>query len=263
MNNLAGHVINALRSGHDDLCAYVGKLTEEDLTGPSGASEWDVAHVLSHLGSGAEISLAALERALAGGGAAPDGFNQSVWDRWNAMSPREQRDGFVAANSRLVERYEALDEPTRGQLRIDLGFLPAPVSVADAGSLRLVEFTLHTWDVKAAAEPATTLAPEAVPLLLEAVKPLLAWIAKPDALGGRHVVLAIDLTGPERSLGLRLGDGISVTERPEAPDGVLRAPAEAWLRLLTGRLAPAHTPAAVQLSGPVTLDDLRRVFPGF
>ncbi|MDT4990784.1 MAG: hypothetical protein QOH97_676 [Actinoplanes sp.] len=263
MTNLADQVIAALRSGHDDLGAYAGKLDESGLTGPSGATEWDVSHVLSHLGSGAEISLATLEQAITGGGALPGGFNQGVWDRWNAMGPVEHRDSFLAANERLVERYESLDRAARDELRIDLGFLPAPVSVAAAGQLRLSEFTLHTWDVKVGAEPGTTLASPAVPLLQDALVPLLRWIAKPETLPGRPVHLAVELSDPPGAYGLLLGDSVALGDRPEVADGVLTAPAEAWLRLLTGRLAAAYTPAPVQISGPVTLDDLRRVFPGF
>lgn len=263
MTNSADQVIAALRSGHDALSAYAAGLDEQDLTGPSGAGEWDVAQVLSHLGSGAEIALAALDRALSGGGGPPEGFNQSVWDRWNAMSPMERRDGFIEANRRLVERYEALDPAAREQLRIDLGFLPAPVSVADAARMRLMEFTLHSWDARVGAEPATGLAPQAVPLLLDAVSASLGWISKPEALGGRRAELAVDLTDPQSSYGLLLADAVSVGKRPERVDGVLHAPAEAWLRLVTGRLAPARTPNGVDVSGPVTLDDLRRVFPGY
>ncbi len=32
---------------------------------------------------------------------------------------------------------------------------------------------------------------------------------------------------------------------------------------MAGRLSPEHTPAAVEVTGNVTLDDLRRVFPGY
>ena len=60
-----------------------------------------------------------------------------------------------------------------------------------------------------------------------------------------------------------LGESVSLGDAPGEPDGVLTAPAEAWLRLATGRLAPQHTPAEVELTGPVDLDTLRRVFPGF
>jgi uncharacterized protein (TIGR03083 family) len=263
MTHLADQVIAALRAGHDDLSAHASKLDENDLAAPSGASEWDVAHVLSHLGSGAEISLAALDRALTGAGPAPEGFNQEVWGRWNAMPPKAHRDGFIEANRRLVEQFEGLDRAARDELRIDLGFLPAPVGVADAGRLRLAEFTLHAWDVHSGVEPATALAPQAVPLLLDAFTPTLAWIARPEALAGARADLAVDLTDPARSCGLLLGDAVALAERPERPDGVLRAPAEAWLRLLTGRLAAHRTPAGVEVEGPVTLDVLRRVFPGY
>jgi len=35
------------------------------------------------------------------------------------------------------------------------------------------------------------------------------------------------------------------------------------LRLIGGRLAPAHTPAGVEVIGDVSLDELRAVFPGY
>ncbi len=263
MTSLADQVIAALRSGHDDLAAYAAELTEKDLTAPSGASEWDVAHVLSHLGSGAEITLAGLERALAKAGSPPDGFNQGVWARWDAMGPVEHRDAFLTADTALVERYESLDEATRRDLRIDLGFLPAPVSLGEAARMRLNEFALHAWDARVGADPAVQVAPEAVPLLLDGLLVLLGWIAKPDTLGGREAVLAVELSEPARSFGLELGEKVALGDTPAQPDGTLRLPAEAWLRLITGRLSPEVTPAAVAVDGPISLDDLRGVFPGF
>jgi uncharacterized protein (TIGR03083 family) len=263
MTSPADPIIAVLRSGHDDLARYAEGLDEAALAGPSGASEWDVAHVLSHLGSGAEIGLATLESALDGGKSPGGEFNEGVWARWNAMSPTEQRDEFVAANRRFVERLEGLDATTRTELRVDMGFLPAPISVAEAARMRLSEFTHHAWDVKVGADPSAVLDPDAVPLLFDMVGPFLGWISRPDALGGKHATLAIELTHPERSFGLSLGDAVTLTDRPDYPDGVLRIPAEAWLRLVYGRLAPQWTPAGVEITGPVTLDDLRRTFPGF
>jgi hypothetical protein len=69
---------------------------------------------------------------------------------------------------------------------------------------------------------------------------------------------------PDRSFGLDLRDAVTLVGTPQEPSGVLDAPAEAWLRLIAGRLAPQHTPPTMQLtSDTITLDDLRRVFPGF
>ena len=102
MTSTADAGIDALRSTHDGLVAVVRDLSDEQLVAPSGATEWTVAQVLSHLGSGAEISAATLRNAVDGAGRLPDGFNQGVWDRWNAMSPRHQADGFVVADAALL-----------------------------------------------------------------------------------------------------------------------------------------------------------------
>jgi uncharacterized protein (TIGR03083 family) len=263
MTSLADQVIAALRSGYDDLAAYAVALSETDLTAPSGASEWTVAQVLSHLGSGAEITQAGVERARDRAGSPPDGFNQGVWARFDAMGPVEQRDAFLTANRSLIDMYEALTAEERRDLRIDLGFLPAPIGLGEAARMRLNEFALHSWDAKAGADPGTTVAEDAVPLLFEATAGLIGWIAKPDALGGKSASLAIATSDPTRDFGLELGEKVILTDKPAAVDGTLRIPSEAWLRLITGRLAPQYTPAGVEIDGPLSLDDLRNVFPGF
>src|SRR6187401_333805 len=113
MSPTADATISALRSTHDELTAVVRDLSDEQLLAPSGASEWPVAQVLSHLGSGAEISRATLDAATGTGDVPGDGFNQSVWDRWNAMTPREQVDAFLTSDAALVEAYEALTPEQR------------------------------------------------------------------------------------------------------------------------------------------------------
>src|SRR3954469_16409183 len=127
MTSTADTPINAIRSGHDELAALVQDLSPAELNGPSAASEWTVAQVLSHLGSGAEINLAAVEAAVSGHDRRGADFNQGVWDRWNAMTGQEQADGFLQSNEVLVAAYESLDDQARTDLRIDLGYLPQPV----------------------------------------------------------------------------------------------------------------------------------------
>ncbi len=264
MSNSADAVIAALRSGHDELAAAVRGYGEKELTGPSGAADWDVSQVLSHLGSGAEIHLAALDLSLEGKPNAGSDFNQGVWARWNAMAPADRAEGFEAANDKLLERYESFDAQTRRELRIDMGFLPAPVDVATAAGFRLSEYAFHSWDVRVGADPAAALAPEAVPLLNTITPGMLGWMAKTDRLGDRSAVLRIETTGPDAVYGLRLSpEKVELTDPPAEPDGVLRLPAEAWLRLLVGRLSPEHTPSSVETSGAADLDLLRDVFRGF
>jgi uncharacterized protein (TIGR03083 family) len=263
MASSADRVIAALRSGHDDLAAKVARFTADDLAHSSGASEWDVSQVLSHLGSGAEIGLATLEAAISGG-PAPDGdFNKGVWARWDNASRQERADWVVTSNEALVKRYEALDDEERESVRVSFAWMPAPVDVAAAGTMRLSEFALHAWDVNVAFDPAATVAAEAAPLLLGQMAHMFAWVAKPEHLDGKEATLAVELTDVPQSFGLVLGPEIALAESPADPDGTLKLPAEAWLRLVTGRLKPEFAPAPIEIDGPLTIDELRRVFPGF
>lgn len=260
----ADQIIDALRSGHDHLAALVRGLPADDLTRRSGAADWDVSQVLSHLGSGAEIALAALDASLDGAAVPGGDFNKEVWARWDAMSPAERAAGFLTASEALVARYEGLDARTRKELRIVLGFLPAPVDVTTAARMRLNEFALHTWDVEVAFDPAATLAPAATEPLLDQVSMFLGFITKAEALNDRPVAIAVRVTSPDRSFGLSVADAVALTDEPAQPDAVLSAPAEWWLRLASGRHAAEHTPATVTLTGgKLTLDDLRGVFTGF
>ncbi|MFI7705067.1 maleylpyruvate isomerase family mycothiol-dependent enzyme [Nonomuraea sp. NPDC049480] len=260
----ADTVIAVLRTGHDNLAGLVSGFSDEDLARPSGAAEWDISQVLSHLGSGAEIARAVVQAALAGEPSPGHDFNQAVWDRWNAMTRRERAGGFLQANENLTALYESLDMGTREKLRIDLGFLPAPVDVASAARMRLSEFALHSWDVRVVFDEHATLAPDATAALLHGAPDLLAWLGKADELDGRRLVIEVTTTEPASVFALSLEAPISVDfDVPERPDGTLTLPAEAWLRLVAGRLAPRHTPSGVVAAGAADLHLLRRVFPGY
>lgn len=103
MSTLADRTITALRGNHDELAARVRGFDEQDLARQSGSAQWDVAQVLAHLGSGAEIALATLQTGLAAQPGPDQDFNQSVWDRWNAMSPAEKAESFLLADVRTAD----------------------------------------------------------------------------------------------------------------------------------------------------------------
>ena len=93
---------------------------------------------------------------------------------------------------------------------------------------------------------------------------MLAWIGKAGELGGRTAVVKVTTTDPDSVFALRLQEPVSVDfDVPQQPDGALTLPAEAWLRLVAGRLGARYTPASVVATGAADLDLLRRVFPGY
>ncbi|GGF31080.1 maleylpyruvate isomerase N-terminal domain-containing protein [Subtercola lobariae] len=266
----ADNVIAALRTVHDSLVEFVTPLSDDDLTHASGASEWDVSGVLSHLGSGAVINRATLAAMLAGEPNPGREFNQSVWNEWNAKSPRQRVDDFIAADAALVEAYEALDVDQRESLRIDVGFLPAPIDVATAARMRLNEQALHSWDARVGFDASATIAPEATALLLGGSGDLLGFIAKTDQLGGRQLVIEVTTAEPSAVFALNLAERVTIdfdyaadSDAQSSVDATLTLPAEAWLRLSTGRLDADHTPAGVTTTGAADLDLLRGVFQGY
>ncbi|MCW2784239.1 MAG: hypothetical protein JWP74_756 [Marmoricola sp.] len=262
MTTLAVRTIDALRHEHDDVASVVSTFTPEQLSGPSGASEWSVAQVLSHLGSGSEISLASLQTALGEREAPGDDFNRSVWDRWDAMTPADQLAGFLEHDRALVEAFEALSPEQHASLEVPIGFLPAPISIATAAGLRLGEVAHHTWDVRVAVDPAAgllDLSAEVQPQHLSGdLGFLLGFLGKADKVEA-PVVLALADSG----YSIVIADNVSLATEADEPTATFSGPLEAALRLVTGRLAPAYTPAGVSVTGNVTLDELRQVFPGF
>jgi uncharacterized protein (TIGR03083 family) len=239
------------------MVGFVQRLEPDQLEMRSGASEWTVAQVVSHLGSGAAIGLSTLTAGKADMGAAPD-----VWDRWNAMSAVEQAANFATAEEALVEAFESLDDEVLATKKVDLGFLAAPVDVAFLVGMRLSEVGLHRWDVEVAFDPAAGVTDYIVPFVLDGLPVFASFFGKPMGFSGQ---IAIETIDPSREYLLELKDaGVTLSEASHvSPETHLRLPAEAFLRLTSGRLGPHHTPASVTVEGDLSLDDLRRVFPGY
>ena len=263
MSPTADATISALRSTHDELAEVVRGLTDAQLRDQSGAAEWPVAQVLSHLGSGAEIALATLRAATGEGEAPGDGSNQSVWDRWNSMAPREQAEGFLDADEALVGAFEALTPEQRSEVQVSLGFLPRPLPLATYAGMRLNEAAQHSWDARVGSDPGAVIEDSSAALVVDHLANglgfLVGFTGKADALPEPALVTLGDL-----GVALSVTDAVALA--PADEDGAtarLHGSADAVARLLAGRLTPGFTPDDVSVTGNVGLADLRRVFPGY
>jgi len=255
---LTDRTIAALRHVHDHLAEVASGLTESQLKSQSGASEWTIADVLSHLGSGSEINRYTLEKALGDDAETPS--NEEVWDRWNSLPPTEQASGFVESSGALVALLEGLTEDQRVGTMVDLGFLPQPVPLATVLGMRINEVALHGWDVEVGLDPAAQLTQESAELVIEhfatSLSFMLGFTGRKDGLPvtrlamGDHTLVVAD-------------EGIRVAEGVTDPSATFEGPVEAAVRLLSGRLSPEHTPAGVGVTGNLTLDELRAAFPGY
>jgi uncharacterized protein (TIGR03083 family) len=247
--------VRAVRASHDRLAGLVAELDGDGLRAQSYDTEWSIADVLSHLGSGAEIFSLYVDAGAAGGEPPSRDAFPGIWDTWNARSPEEQAARSIEVNEALVSRIESLTPEQRAGFQVAM-FGPVPMDLAAFLGMRLSEHAVHTWDVAVALDPAARLAPDAVDLLVDSAPRMAGFVGKKAPA---PVAIAVAVNDPERAFTLDTG-GVSVLPAgAEATTASLALAAEAFIRLIAGRLDDA---AELEASG-VTLPELKSVFPGF
>jgi uncharacterized protein (TIGR03083 family) len=246
----------ALKSSTEHLRDIVESLDSEQLRAPAYPTEWTIADVLSHLGSGAVIFVRSVDDAL-NDTPTPGDFSRSVWSEWDAKSPDDQASGVLVADHALVARIDELSAADRGKIKITLG--PFALDFDQYLGLRLNEHVLHTWDVEVVLDSNTVLPSDAVDALLANLGMIASFAAKPTGAEGTYVLKTFD---PVKTYTVSLSaDSVKTVEgTSDAPVNV-ELPAEAFIRLVCGRLDPDHTPSSV--TGAEHLVVLRQAFPGF
>lgn len=250
----------ALHHSHDRLEAAalpLTALTADEVSGRAYPSEWSIADVLSHLGSGAEILTELLAAGLTDSPPPSQDEFVAIWDVWNAKSPLAQVTDALVTDAAFLAAVDATTSEQRAAFGVEM--FNGPQDLAGFLLTRLGEHAVHTWDVRVALDPSEGLATDAAELILTTVPALMGFIAHPT----RDVDIAVHTVDPDRHLLLALrteGSSLTETAQPEAAAAKLRLPTEAFVRLLYGRLDADHTPA-VDTDG-VDLDELRQSFPG-
>jgi uncharacterized protein (TIGR03083 family) len=246
--------VHALRSSVERLRDVAAPMSEEELTAGAYPTEWTVAQVLSHLGSGAVIMLRRLEDALAGQDT-PDDFAPGVWNTWNAKGPVAQRDEALAADAALLARIEAVPPDERNAFTSAMG--PMTLGFAQFVGMRLNEHAFHTWDIEVVVDPAATIPVPVAALVVDNLDLVARFTGKPT---GDTKTIKVATSGPERGFTVEIRpDGVALTSGAPAASPDVELPGEAFARLVYGRLDAEHTPAAARGSA---LDILRRLFPG-
>ena len=248
---------SAIMNSHQRLAKLVDGLDAKTCSAPSYAKNWTIAQVLSHLGSGAEIFALFLRAGTAKTSPPDRGEYPAIWDRWNAKSPVDQVQDSLRSNETFLSDLEALGEKTRNRWSLDLfGRLQ---NLTGLLQLRLSEHAVHTWDVAAALDPDATVSDDAVTLLLDRLPALAERTGKAPT---KPIRIEIVTHSPERKfLLVAEHDGIRLEPDSIGAPARLELPAEAFLRLIYGRLDAKHPPPVGE--DGVNLDQLRDVFPGY
>jgi uncharacterized protein (TIGR03083 family) len=254
----AAALLAVLNASHDRLAAALGNLSLDQATTQSYDDEWSVAQVASHLGSGAEIFRLHVAAGAKGEEAADNDTYPPIWDSWNSREPLDQVRDAVSTDAELLRDVAALSDDERERWHLNLWGMS--LDLAGLLALRLNEHALHTWDVTVTFDPASTVPQDATSYVVDALPAVAGWAGKPSE---QQASVEVRTTLPERAFHLDLGPGgVSLTPSLDDTDApALTLPAEAFVRLVYGRLDPDHMPSSVNADG-VDLDLLRTVFPG-
>jgi uncharacterized protein (TIGR03083 family) len=235
------------------LRALVEPFGPDQVRAQSYDTEWSVADVLSHLGSGAVIAANRIDEELGGAAVAP----QSVWDEWNAKTPDAKAADALESDRAFIERLGTLSDADRAGFTTAIG--PMQLDFSGFLRMRLNEHALHTWDVAVTFDPSATVSPDAAEAVLAVVPMLAGFLGKPT---GATREIRVRTTGPEAQFAIALTpEKVSVTPTDVAGTADLELPTEAFVRLVYGRLDPEHTPAFTGAEADIA--ELRKAFPGF
>ena len=245
----------ALRGSVERLDQLCRGLDDDQLEVQSYCDDWTVSGVLSHLGSAAVIMGHRLQDVLAGR-ETPDDLAPSVWEEWNAKSARARADDALQADRAVLEALEAVSAADRARLTFPMG--PVTFDFDEFAGARLNEHAFHSWDIAVVFDDDARIPLDATSVVVDNLALVARFTARPTGPGGE---VAVRTTVPRRDLVVRLSADsaeLVAAKGGRAPD--LELPAEAFCRLVYGRLDPGHTPAFT--GDPTLLDRMRTVFPG-
>lgn len=256
-------IVTELRLEHDSLSSLVRELDAENLERPSYASEWTIAQVLSHLGSGAEINLSNVRAALVGTEAIAKDSYPDLWKRWDGMSPVDQAIGFQRWHGELVAAFEETGWETLKDLEV-----PTAMGMLSGGTvigMRFREATVHAWDVAAALDRAATIRSAAAGILADQASEMMGRLADPSAASSLGLD-AVSIVGrdPDRRFLLQLDPVVLRADAHPDDDrpGVLRLPTELFVRLIYGRVDEDDLGPTIDEHPEGLIERLRRVFKG-
>ena len=249
------HVLSALAASHERLAAAAAGLEPGGEERQSYDSEWTIAAVVSHLGSGAELFGGMLEAGVTGEPGPGRETFPAVWDRWNAKSPSDQTRDGVDQDGALVDYLRSLSPDQVAHWSQEV--FGRDYDLAEFLLLRQGESAVHTWDVIVVDGPSATVSADAVALLVDS----LGMVVTRSGTLPASTRVRVSTTDPDRDLLLTAGS--DKAELRPAADGAdpgqsdgdssatatLRLPAEAFLRLVYGRLNPDHTPDGITAEG--------------
>lgn len=230
--------IGALHESSERLGRAVADLPADRLAEPSYAEGWTIGQVLSHLGSGAEISTALVERGLKGTSGARSARSSCRCGSGGTRCPRRTA-RRVAGRRRTPSGAPGRGRPGQ-RTSVRVPYFAGLLDLASYAGYRLSEQAVHAWDVMVALDERAVLTAPDVALLWERIDLVATRFRDADALTRLAPQrVRVELTDPGQTLLLDIDTELHLYPTPPTdPTALLTGPAESALRLVYGRNRP-------------------------
>ena len=206
---------------------------------PTACSEWTARDVAAHVTDGAELAVVVARAALAGE-PVPQYATAERRRRHTALRGLPGDELAARLQRDLATVFQELDGVPAATLHgtsANLG--GGPHTLAQFADQRLVETSLHAWDVRAGSDPAATLTPETAAAIIDFVLWRVPRLAHGGADHGGAPRYLCELEGPGGGpVTLEIGQDAVTTARgrPSVTVPTLTMPVETFIRLVWGRL---------------------------
>ena len=242
---------------------FLSALSPEDWQRPSQCDQWQVADVVGHLVSGKHAER--IERALQGEQGPPAGRAPSGTLSENAFREHLEQSAIALRNQLGDELLETLCAENDQIDEILASLTPegwhapcyhpmGPEPIRTIIDVRLTEFAMHSWDIRASIDPQASFSEDSLPALINTSPRAVRRAFHPDANRTRAVRYRFDMTEPVRAtMDIVLNaEGASVESASQADaDVTFRCDTSTAILVIFGRLSLADTLAdgRVQVEG--------------
>ena len=247
----------ALQSSSNDLRHVVDGLNTEDLSQATHTGDWTVSQVLSHLGSAAEICTELVRHGLSGDHRGPQRDDLvPIWDRWNSLSPIEQRRQWQHADAAHLGVLADITVEQENTLQIP--YFAGPMDLTTYLGYRLSEHALHGWDIAEVFDPSATVGQlDLVWRRIDMIASRFHDGAVRQRLAERQILVVHD----DHRDRLVIDDEVHIeTGTDHSAPSTVTGTSDAMTRLVYGRLRREDD---VHVTGPTAREDLVQLFPGF
>ena len=237
-------VLDVMEAEASALAAFVDGLSPDRLDGPSPCQGWTIGDVLAHLTLGSRAYISRIRKAL-GEAAAPTPRTPGPTRELIASEARRIRveagaalgENFKRGNAELAAFFHGLSPE---DLHVKLRVAGLRTEAWFFAALRVAELSIHGWDIRRPFDAGATISESAAAVLADVHLPLFVALAlRPAEHELRDGHFRFDLSGPPRTLALRLEDGVPslIPASPAAhADAAFTMTASDFTLLLYGRV---------------------------